>query len=313
MNLAARNSFSAGMRKSKRKKAIQCYALLSFQLIGFFLFSAYPIFWSLRWAFYYYTGVPSETRFVGMENFIRLFTLDKNYFTSWLTTLQFAIYKLPFEYVLAMILALFVNNKFIKAKTFFRSAYYLPTIIAGAVTAVIFCNMFDYFGIINSFLVKFGILKSSVDWLATKKNAMFFLVMASVWQNLGTNVLYFVAALNNISEDLYEVAYLEGATKVQTFFKVTLPLMLPILQVVLLLGINGALHAGQNIILLTNGAPAGKTLTVMALIINSYLPGFTQGTINIGYGAAVSLITSVIMCALALGYMKLTNKIKNMY
>ena len=248
-----------------------------------------------------------------MENFIRLFTVDNNYFTSWLTTLEFALAKLPFEYVLAMILAIFVNNKFIKGKTFFRSAYYLPTIIAGAVTAVIFCNMFDYFGIINVILQRIGLADAPIDWLATKTNAMCFLVMASVWQNLGTNVLYFVAALNNISEDLYEVAYLEGANKVQIFFKVTLPLMAPILQVILLIGINGSLHAGQNIILLTNGAPAGKTLTVMALIINSYLPGFTQGTINIGYGAAVSLITSFIMCLIALGYMKLSNKLKNMY
>ena len=286
---------------------------LSVQIIGLVLLSFYPIIWSIRWAFYYYTGVPSETRFVGWENFINLFTSDTAYFHSWITTLKFTLYKLPIEFALALIVALLVNNKLIKGKTIFRSIYFFPTVIATSIVAVVFANLFDYYGFINSFLERLGIISKPIDWISNKNTAMVFLAIASIWANIGTNILYFVAALQNIPNDLYEVARIEGASPITVFFKITLPMIAPVLQIVILLGVNGTLQTGEFVVLLTNGAPGGETLTVLAHIINSYLPGFANGVINIGYGAALSFVTSVILCIIGIAYMKLSNRLKNIY
>ncbi|MCI5971223.1 MAG: sugar ABC transporter permease [Clostridia bacterium] len=302
-----------GIRSRKIKMSVQCYLLLSVQIIGLVLLSFYPIVWSLKWAFYYYTGVPSETHFVGWQNFIKLFTDDTSYFHSWIITLKFTFIKLPIELALALFIAILVNNRLIKGKTFFRSVYFFPTIIATSIIAVVFSNLFDYYGFINFLLKKVGLISSAIDWISNKNLAMIFLVITSIWANIGTNILYFVAALQNIPNDLYEVARIEGASPVAVFFKITLPMILPVFQIVLLLGINGTLQTGEFVVLLTNGAPGGETLTVLAHIINSYLPGFTNGVINIGYGAALSFVTSIIMCLIGVGYMKLSNKIKNMY
>lgn len=300
-------------RSRKFKVSLQCYLLLSVQIIGLVLLSFYPIVWSLKWAFYYYTGVPSETHFVGWQNFIKLFTDDASYFHSWIITLKFTFIKLPIELAIALFIALLVNNRLIRGKTFFRSVYFFPTIIAASIIAVVFSNLFDYYGFINFTLQKLGLVSNAIDWISNKNTAMAFLVITSIWANIGTNILYFVAALQNIPNDLYEVARIEGASAVTVFFKITLPMILPVFQIVLLLGINGTLQTGEFVVLLTNGAPGGETLTVLAHIINSYLPGFTNGVINIGYGAALSFVTSLIMCLIGVGYMKLSNKVKNMY
>ncbi len=297
----------------KKKESIQCYALLSIQLIGLVLLSFYPVVWALRWAFYYYTGVPSETHFVGLDNFINLFTNDAMYFQSWLTTIKFTVIKLPIEFAIALFVAVCLNNELIKGKTIFRSIYFFPTMVAVSITAVVFSNLFDFFGFINAFLKNLGIVKIPIDWISNKNSAMAFLVITSIWANIGTNILYFVAALQNVPNDLYEAARIDGASKWVMFYKITLPMIAPVMQIVLLLGINGTLQTGEFVVLLTNGAPGGETLTVLAHIIKSYLPGFTKGTINIGYGATLSFVTSLILCIVGLGYMKLSNKLKNMY
>jgi ABC-type sugar transport system permease subunit len=142
---------------------------------------------------------------------------------------------------------------------------------------------------------------------------MAFLSITSIWANIGTNILYFVAALQNVPNDLYEVAKIEGASKWTVFTKITLPMIAPVMQIVLLLGINGTLQTGEFVVLLTNGAPGGETLTVLAHIIKSYLPGFTKGSINIGYGATLSFVTSVILSLVGVGYMKISDRLKNIY
>lgn len=300
-------------KPGKWKHSLQCYLLLSVQLIGLLFLSFYPIVWALRWAFYYYTGVPSETVFVGFDNFINLFTKDTMYFQAWMTTIEFTLIKLPIEFAFALLIAICLNNEMIKGKTIFRSIYFFPTMIAVSIIAVVFSNLFDYFGFINAFLKKTGLVKIPIDWISNKYTAMAFLSITSIWANIGTNILYFVAALQNVPNDLYEVAKIEGASKWTVFTKITLPMIAPVMQIVLLLGINGTLQTGEFVVLLTNGAPGGETLTVLAHIIKSYLPGFTKGSINIGYGATLSFVTSVILCIVGVGYMKLSDRLKNIY
>ena len=271
----------------------QCYLLLLLPLIGFFVFTIYPILWSVGKSFFYYDQIPSSTRFVGLDNFINIFTENIKYWQSWLTTLEFTLYKLPFEVPLALVLALLLSKK-IKGASFIRTVYFMPTVISLALSSVIFSNLFQYFGFFNDLFLKLGFIKEPVDWFAAKGTAMFVLVAGSVWGNFGTNVLYFSAALTNVPDDLYEAAELDGANALRKFWNITIPMIAPVFQTILLLAINGTLHVSEYVLVMTNGAPAGTTHTVGSFMLANYVPGFSSGTVNVGYGCAIALINSPI-------------------
>lgn len=298
-------------KKYNLSEVWQSYLLILLPLIGFFVFSAYPILWSVRWSFFNYQGVPQYAIFTGLDNYITAMH-DSSYWSSWLTTLLFALFKLPIELPLAMILAVFLN-KGLKGSGFYRSVYFMPVIISVAIVGLIFTNIFGYFGVMNGILTKWGVLSESVDWFSNKYTALFVLALGSTWCSFGTNVLYFLAAMQNIDESIYEAARIDGAGRFTLFFKMTLPLMAPVLQTILLLSINGTLHTSDYILATTNGAPAGDTYTVLAYMYGQFVPGFASGTPPIGYGCALGVITAIGMASIAFVYNKLSSKLANLY
>ncbi len=308
-----RPRIAKGLCSSRRsRRTLQCYLVLSTQIIGLAVFSFYPMLWAAQKAFYYYDGIPSKTVFTGLENFIKIFTADTGYWKTWINTFIFAIGKMPLELTLAMLIALCLKRK-LPGTGFFRSMYYMPAVIATAITGLMFTNMFDYFGFINAWLMKLGIISEGISWFSETKTAMIVLVLGSTWSTFGTNVLYFLAAMSNIPKDLYESASLDGATGIKAFRHITLPMMAPVLQTILLLSLNGTIHTSDWILVTTNGAPAGSTHTVMSYLTATFAPGFAQSTVNIGYGAAQSIITSVGMVIIALIYARLTKKMSSLY
>lgn len=295
-----------------RSIPIQCYLLLGLPLIGFFLFTLYPILWSFAKSFFYYDQIPSHTLFVGLKNYVHIFSKNSIYWKSWLTTLQFTVLKLPFEVVLTLVLAFFLSKK-MKGAPFIRGVYFMPTVISAVLCSVIFTNLFQYFGYFNDLFLKLGIISEPIDWYATKWSAMTVLVASSVWKNFGTNVLLFTAALTNVPDELYEAADIDGAGPFKKFMNITVPMIAPVFQTILLLAINGTLHVGEFIVTMTNGAPGGATHTVGSYILVNYVPGFSSGTVDIGYGAAISIITSIIYGLVAFGYNKISAKLQNVY
>lgn len=303
------NSTTKVRDKKYREKELMCYLLLSPQIIGFLVFSIIPMLWAISLSWTYYDTI--KTRFVGWENFILLFQ-DSNYWRSVVTTLQFAIMKIPVELPLALILAVLLSRK-IKGAGIYRAVYYLPHVISTALVALVFSNIFSYFGVANALLQKTGLMALPVDWFGEKLSAMWVIVVADIWKTFGVNVLYFIAALANIPEDVYESARLDGASKVQTFFRITLPMIAPTLQIIVMLSLIGTLGTSEMILVLTNGAPGGLTYTVNAYIFNNYAPGIATGTVNVGYGCAMSLVTGLMLSMITLVYMKLSAGAKEVY
>ncbi|MDD6735281.1 MAG: sugar ABC transporter permease [Clostridiales bacterium] len=303
---------NTAIKSRRRSEIISCYLMLSTQIVGVLVFTLIPMLWAAQKAFFHYTGAPSETRFVGLENFARLLSEDKVYWGTWLTTLKFAFFKLPIELPLALFLAVLLEKK-IKGKGIFRAIYYLPNIISVAIVGLIFSNMFDYFGLINAWLVKLKLITEEISWFSSTGRAMTVLVTASVWSTFGINVLYFIAALSNVPKDVYEAAKIDGASSFVTFFRITLPMIAPVMQTILLLSINGTLHVNEEILVTTGGAPSGTTFSVMAYQVSKFVPGFAGDNVNIGYGCAMAIITSVIMCAVAIAYSKISSKLQNIY
>lgn len=298
--------------KIKSSGEAQCFLLLAFPIIGFFVFTIYPILWSAHKAFFYYDLIPSNTRFVGLDNFITLFTKGVDYWKAWGFTFKFMLIKLPIEIPLALIIAVVLSKK-LKGSNLFRNLYYLPCVISTAITGIIFTNIFDVFGVVNAWLMNLGIVDAPIDWFGNTATATAVLVIVGIWSGFGTNVVYFTAALSNVPNELYEAADMEGAGWLTKFFKITVPMISKVFQTILLLAINGTLRTGEFIIVMTNGAPAGTTLTAEAYMMRSFLPGFSSGSPNLGYGCAMAIISSVICAVVAVIYMRLTKKITELY
>ena len=299
------------MKKLHSANKIQEILMITPMTIGFLLFSVYPIIWVLRWSFFKYNGY-SEPVFVGLGNFIRVFSRDPAYWNSLKNTFLIAGMKMIFEIPLALVLAVLLNNK-IKGSSFFRVVFFLPSVFSIAVVGLIFSILFGaYNGIVNAILKNIGLITQNISWFSDKGHAMFVIILVSLWTTFGLNMIYFLMGLQNISKSLYECASIDGANEVQQFFYITMPLVAPILQLVLMLSVLGTMKITDLILVLTNGAPGGSTEVVMTYIFKYF---FSYGEsaameVQFGYASSMAVVTAVILGIVTLIYLKVSKKMQ---
>ena len=299
------------IKKLHSANKIQEILMITPMTIGFLLFSVYPIIWVLRWSFFKYNGY-SEPVFVGLGNFIRVFSRDPAYWNSLKNTFLIAGMKMIFEIPLALVLAVLLNNK-IKGSSFFRVVFFLPSVFSIAVVGLIFSILFGaYNGIVNAILKNIGLITQNISWFSDKGHAMFVIILVSLWTTFGLNMIYFLMGLQNISKSLYECASIDGANEVQQFFYITMPLVAPILQLVLMLSVLGTMKMTDLILVLTNGAPGGSTEVVMTYIFKYF---FSYGEsaameVQFGYASSMAVVTAVILGLVTLIYLKVSKKMQ---
>ena len=299
------------IKKLHSANKIQEILMITPMTIGFLLFSVYPIIWVLRWSFFKYNGY-SEPVFVGLGNFIRVFSRDPAYWNSLKNTFLIAGMKMIFEIPLALVLAVLLNNK-IKVSSFFRVVFFLPSVFSIAVVGLIFSILFGaYNGIVNAILKNIGLITQNISWFSDKGHAMFVIILVSLWTTFGLNMIYFLMGLQNISKSLYECASIDGANEVQQFFYITMPLVAPILQLVLMLSVLGTMKMTDLILVLTNGAPGGSTEVVMTYIFKYF---FSYGEsaameVQFGYASSMAVVTAVILGIVTLIYLKVSKKMQ---
>lgn len=292
--------------KKRRSNATQAKLMLAPMLIGFIIFTYVPIIYILRFSFFDSNGFTST--WVGLDNFIRVFTRDAAFWKSVLNALILSFGKLALEIPLALLLAVLLN-KGLKATGFYRVMLFLPAIISPAITGLIFSLMFAAFnGIINGMLQNIGLIEMPINWFSRKGSAMFVLGLASIWSGYGINMIFFLMALQNVPKELYECADLDGITPWKKFTKITLPMIGPTFQSVLLMAIVGSLKMSDLILASTNGQPGGETEVVMTYVFK-YFFGYDGRTIEIGYASAMAVVTGIILAAVSAIYMKCSNKL----
>ena len=251
------------MRKNEKlgtKETIQSYLMVAACVVGLIVFVVIPLIWIMRFCCFSYKGY-GTMRFVGLDNFIRVFERSPKFWLSVKNTFIFAFGKLLIEIPLALVLAFLLTRK-IRGVTFFRTVYFMPSMISVAVIGVVFTYFFSHEqGVVNAFLKLCG--AKGVKWFATGKNAMIVLMIASIWQNFGINMLFFMTGLQSISPEMYEAASIDGASNTRQFFQITIPLLGPVLQMVLMNAILGSLKVTDLVLTLTNGNPSGKTEVMM--------------------------------------------------
>ncbi len=280
-----------------KKRNRVAYLYLLPWLFGTLVFVFYPFISSLVLSFTKYDLINSPT-FIGFDNYINLFK-DETFRKSIFATIKYTVLTVPLQLAFALFVAFILNFK-IKGIGFFRSAFYLPSILGGNVAiAILWRFIFRPDGLINQLLNFFGI--PSVQWFSSPTAAMVVLVILKVWQ-FGSSMLIFLAALQEIPRDLYEASYMDGASKVRTFFSVTIPLLTPTILFNLIMQLVNAFQEFNGPYLVTQGGPLQSTY-LASMFIYDYAFKFYQ----MGYSSAASWILFILI-ALFTGILFKTQK-----
>lgn len=297
--------------KEDKSAVIQSYLMIAGSVIALIVFVIIPLLWVLRFSVLSYKGF-GEIRFVGMKNFIRAFSpTAAKFWLSVKNTFVFAIGKLIVEIPLALVLAYILTRK-LKGVTFFRSVYFMPSMISVAVMGVVFNYIFAHNGgVVNEYINLLG--GEPVKWFSNATTAMIVLMIASIWQNFGINMLFFMTGLQSISPEMYEAAEIDGASSSRQFFEITLPLLGPISQMVIMNAIISTLKDTDIVLTLTNGRPTGQTEVMMTYIYKQFFGDKGSSAMDYGYGAALTVITAIILTAVALVYLYVTRKSDDVY
>lgn len=260
-------------------------------ILGFIIFTIGPLFFSLFISFFDWPIV-GEVKFVGLDNYIEMFTNDKMFYHSLGVTFKFALIFVPLYICLALGLALLLNKN-LKGQSGFKTIFYLPSVISGVALSMIWVWIFDYkYGVINYLLSLFNI--AGPNWLGDPKWSLIAMVIASLWGQ-GTMVLIFLAALKDIPKDYYEASFIDGANAFQRFFKITLPLITPALLFNLIMTIISAFQQLTLALLMTKGGPLKSTYFYAMYVYNNAFKHF-----EMGYASANAWIMFLIIITLTL-------------
>ncbi len=233
-------------------------------IIYFLTFVAYPLVFSFVLIFHRW-NIVTPMEFIGLKNFVRLFR-DELFLKSIVNTLIFLSIHIPLQIAIALFFANLLNQN-IKLRGFFRALYFLPVVVSGVVVTILWQQLYAYeTGLINQILVNSGFKR--IPWLVSPELAMPSIAVMATWKNVGLYIVLFLAGLQNIPRELYEVAEIDGASGLQKFFKVTLPLLNPTIVLVIVLSTIGGFSLFIEPYIMTGGGPMDSTLSAMLYIYN---------------------------------------------
>ena len=256
-------------------------------IIGLIVFTTIPFFTSLYLAFTNY-NILSAPKWVGLDNFKKMFFEDDLFWTSFKVTFKFALIQVPIKLTVALLVAL-VLSRSTRLTSFYRAAFYIPSLMGGSVAiALLWKQLFSPRGVLNQVLGFFG-LPDRTAWLGNPKTALGTLIALGVWQ-FGSSMLIFLAAIKNIPQSYHEAAIVDGAGPVRRFFSITLPMLTPIIFFNLINQVIGAFQAFNSSYLITGGKPLNTTLYYG---VHLYNKAFNQ--FEMGYGSAMAWFMLLII------------------
>ena len=335
-----------GIKQQDRQDAVAGWLFMSPTLIILGVFLVLPMLFALYFSFTDWNGIspPQTAQFIGLDNFRVLLMEDgirrADFFKALKNTTYFALGVVPVQTALALFLAVVVNQRRLRFKSFFRTAYYLPAITSSIAISLLFLFLYQKNGLINQVLqtITFGVwqpiawmsestglfhiilgwfgltlatgpawLENKVlslaiwDWISGPSVALMAIMIMNTWTTIGTMMVIFLAALQDVPAPVYEAAEMDGATGWKTFTKITLPLVRPTMFFVVTLGLIGTFQVFDQVYVMSSGGPAKTTLTVAYLV---YRNGFTNS--QMGLAAAIALLLFIIIFVLTLVQRRIT-------
>jgi len=284
------------MKSAGLRQRLSILFFLSPWLVSFALFTLYPISYSFYLSFTKYNPISGQTpRFIGLHNYLAIFS-DDRFWLALKNTIFFVIGTIPVTTSIAVILAVFLNER-IKFRSFFRATYFMPAVTSIVVIATIFIYIYSPFGVLNSLLSLFGI--QGRNWLLDSHFALPAIMAMDIWESFGYYTILFLAGLQSIPEELYEAANIDGATGIQQFFRITIPLLRPTLIFVLVINTIRSFQVFSEIFVMTQGGPIGATTTLVYYLYNM---GFQK--FRMGYASALAYVLFAIILIFSLLQMK---------
>lgn len=266
-------------------------AYVSPYILGLMIFTTFPFLASLYLSFTDY-DLLSRPEWVGTQNYERLFTRDRTFSKSLNVTLLYVFLTVPLKLAFALGIAVVLNYR-LKAIGFFRTAYYVPSILGGSVAiAVLWRYMFAETGLVNMALTGIGL--DPINWFGDPNNALFTLTLLRCWQ-FGSAMVIFLAALQSVDKSLYEAAAIDGANKWHVFRYITVPLITPVIFFNLIMQTVQAFQEFNGPYIITNGGPLKGTYLLPLYIYDKAFKSF-----DMGYASAVAWIMFVIIMVLTL-------------
>ncbi len=282
--------------KNNKKRT---YLLITIPILALFVcFNTIPLIRGIMYSFTNFKGFGTYD-WVGLRNYMDLFG-DPRIGGSYLFTFKLAVVATILTNVISLVLALGLNSK-IRAKSFFRAAYFLPNVLGALVVGYIFQYLFTY--IIPALGQMIGSPVLSQSLLSNENLAWFAIVIVCCWQNIAMNTIIYISGLQTVPEDVYEAGDLDGATGWKRFRHLTFPLIIPFFTINMVLCVKNFLMVFDQIMSMTQGGPAQSTESISFLIYNNGMKGGA-----FGYQSANAVIFFIVIVALSAAQMMISSR-----
>ena len=274
-----------------KKKVGWLFIIVS--VIAITIFNFYPMVQAFLLSFQ--SGMGANLEYVGLDNWRRLFG-DPTFIAALTNTTIYLLIQVPLMIVLALFFSVLLNDPKLKFKSFFRIAIFLPCVTSLVAYSVVFKYLFGIDGIVNQFLLNFGFIPQTINFLADPFWAKVVIILAITWRWTGYNMIFYLAALQNVDKSIYEAARIDGASSFQQFFQITVPMLKPIILFTSITSTIGTLQIFDEIVNITNGGPGNATISISQYIYNlsfEYTPDF-------GYASTVSYVIVILVVILSI-------------
>lgn len=287
--------------QKKRKALIQDIAIFVMPLLILYtIFFIVPFFSGIYYSLFNWDGISTTKKFIGLKNYVELFTNDSDYFKSLIFTLKYVVLNVLATNILALVLAMICNSK-LKSKKFLRTCFFMPNVISMLVVGYIWRFMFNQ-GCAALYKMT-GWDFFNISWLGGGNITVVAMVIVATWQSVGYIMIIYLSGLQMMDTSLLESAAIDGANGWQRFRHITFPMILPSIGVNLFLVLSQSFRLFDVNLSLTGGGPGRET---MGLALDIYTEGFQNN--RMGYGAAKAVILFIIVIAIAIIQLKVTNK-----
>jgi ABC-type sugar transport system permease subunit len=291
--------FGAGLGKTLRRD-LPCYLFLLPALLVYGIFTIWPMISGVFLSLYDTSGIGDNGSFIGLANY-REVIADPYFWNAFWNTIAYMLGVVPIQVFLALVVAVILNNKRLKATTFYRTLFFLPVVTNTAIVGVVMGFLFSpLYGPPNLILERLGVISQGIDWLAAGQTALLAVIAIAIWKNLGIHMVYWLAALQTVPEELYEAGKVDGAGRWALFRHITVPTILPIGAIILILGLVGALKVFDLIETMTSGGPFYAT-EVISIYIYRFAFSSASGAVRLGYAASAAVLFAIVSVIMALG------------
>lgn len=275
----------------EKKRIMWAYLFLLPQIIFFVVFTIYPIIMSYIYSAYEWTGLGPLEDFIGLGNYIEVFK-DGMFWNAFKNTFIYMFGVTAILMPTSLLLAYILNNILKKSSVFYRTLYFLPVVTTTAIIGIIVRQVLGNDGFVNNFLSFTGLIEQPISWFGTPAIAMFVVIIVGSWKFMGMMMVYWLAGLQTLPEELLEAAKIDGANSWNLFRYIAIPLLLPVATVILLLSVTSTLHVFDLVKTLTDGGPYFGT-DVMDLFIYRKAFDPREGMAQMGFASAAGVIFGI--------------------